>query len=934
LDVSTNTALYYLQCQSNQLTTLDVSNNTALTYLNCNSNQLTTLDVSNNTALYYLNCNSNQLTSLDLRNGNNMNMYNGNNFTSNYNLYCIDVDSAAYSTANWYNIDPWAGFSNDCQLGVPGCTDSTNINYNPNATVNDGSCYYAKTYVPDDHFEARLEAMQMGDGIANNDSVYTYLIADQMYLNVSYDSIADLTGIEDFDSLQTLYCYNNQLTALDVSNNTALTYLYCNSNQLTSLNVNGAIALTHLYCYSNQLTSLDVSNNTALYRLYCYSNQLTSLDVRNGNNMNMSNSNNFTSNYNLYCIDVDSAAYSTANWTNIDPWASFSNDCQVYGCTDSMAANYNQLATVDDGTCIYCDLTTTVTYLNATSSSSCDGFAFANASSSYPPINFEWFDNGGTPIPSGVNFVSSLCYGLYTLQSTDSVGCIVVDTFIIGDLYGCTNPLACNYDPIANVDDGSCILPNGCTDLIACNYDPLALCDDGSCILPDGCTDPIACNYDSTATCDDSSCILPDGCTDPIAYNYDSTATCNDGSCQYCDLSISLIVIQNSSQSACDGWAFVSASSSNAPIEYLWSDGSTQNNIIGLCSGTYTLTVTDAVGCIVDTTFTIGSTQIYGCTDPTATNYDPLATVDDGSCTYVVCTDYPTGLNVFDVIDTRVNFAWDNMNTTNCLVLKYYVRYREVGTSTWSTRAAGVGNGLCNFGLNTTSQMLLGLSASTTYEWKLKAFYCGGSSSNYSPVSTFTTADACPILANLAVQTYTANHTKANFTWDSTGAYTYARVALRVDTVGSAWQTVGGFGTFYPAMSQIKFGLVAGESYRAGVRAYCNATISSHRSIWSPFVFWTQPTSVRIDGGAAIANLDVYPNPSRDVFNITFTSEYIQDLKVRILNVIGEELINENLEQFIGEYTKQINLSDNAKGIYFLEIETNDGIINKKLILQ
>ena len=67
---------------------------------------------------------------------------------------------------------------------------------------------------------------------------------------------------------------------------------------------------------------------------------------------------------------------------------------------------------------------------------------------------------------------------------------------------------------------------------------------------------------------------------------------------------------------------------------------------------------------------------------------------------------------------------------------------------------------------------------------------------------------------------------------------------------------------------------------------------------------------------------------------MSFTSVDKQDLRVRILNIIGEELINENLEQFIGEYTKQINLSDNAKGIYFLEIETNDGVVNKKLILQ
>ena len=55
---------------------------------------------------------------------------------------------------------------------------------------------------------------------------------------------------------------------------------------------------------------------------------------------------------------------------------------------------------------------------------------------------------------------------------------------------------------------------------------------------------------------------------------------------------------------------------------------------------------------------------------------------------------------------------------------------------------------------------------------------------------------------------------------------------------------------------------------------------------------------------------------------------------VRILNIIGEELVSKNLEQFIGEYTKQIDLTNNAKGIYFLEIETSNGIINKKLILQ
>jgi len=66
LDVSKNTALTRLECRSNQLTSLDMSKNTALKSLDCSYNQQTSLDVSKNTALTYLNCGYNQLTSLDV----------------------------------------------------------------------------------------------------------------------------------------------------------------------------------------------------------------------------------------------------------------------------------------------------------------------------------------------------------------------------------------------------------------------------------------------------------------------------------------------------------------------------------------------------------------------------------------------------------------------------------------------------------------------------------------------------------------------------------------------------------------------------------------------------------------------------------------------------------------------------------------------------
>ena len=81
-------------------------------------------------------------------------------------------------------------------------------------------------------------------------------------------------------------------------------------------------------------------------------------------------------------------------------------------------------------------------------------------------------------------------------------------------------------------------------------------------------------------------------------------------------------------------------------------------------------------------------------------------------------------------------------------------------------------------------------------------------------------------------------------------------------------------------------------------------------------------------------SIRVFPNPTFGVINISFTVVSTQDIKVRILNQLGEELALEYLQQYIGDYNTSINLSIHAKGIYFLEIETGAGLINKKLILQ
>ncbi len=101
-------------------------------------------------------------------------------------------------------------------------------------------------------------------------------------LNCRGKSITSLEGIEHFTSLKELNCRDNQLTELDVSNNSELKSLDCRENQLTELDVSNNSELESLDCYENQLSALNVSNHQALKTLSCSWNKpLSALDVSN-----------------------------------------------------------------------------------------------------------------------------------------------------------------------------------------------------------------------------------------------------------------------------------------------------------------------------------------------------------------------------------------------------------------------------------------------------------------------------------------------------------------------------------------------------------------------------------------------------------------------------------------------------------------------------
>lgn len=182
-----------------------------------------------------------------------------------------------------------------------------------------------------------------------------------------------------------------------------------------------------------------------------------------------------------------------------------------------------------------------------------------------------------------------------------------------------------------------------------------------------GCTISNACNYNPAATQNDGSCVFP-GCTNPAAVNFDATAGCDDGSC-----CLSNLVTLSMFDSFGDGWNGFTATISDlttgavlgtatlpagtfGTAEFCLPDGCYVISLAGgFFPGEVSWELTTNAGILTGgapeagLVFGVGaSVCIPGCTDNTATNYLPTATVDDGSCVFCAPGEQLAIFNMFD----------------------------------------------------------------------------------------------------------------------------------------------------------------------------------------------------------------------------------------------------------------------------------------------
>ena len=95
------------------------------------------------------------------------------------------------------------------------------------------------------------------------------------------ETLYDLTGIQNFDSLERLDCSGTSITNLDLSQNKKLRVLNCSCTGITSLSLSQNTKLNDLNCSCTGILDLNLSKNKELNILNCSHTSVRNLDLSN-----------------------------------------------------------------------------------------------------------------------------------------------------------------------------------------------------------------------------------------------------------------------------------------------------------------------------------------------------------------------------------------------------------------------------------------------------------------------------------------------------------------------------------------------------------------------------------------------------------------------------------------------------------------------------
>ena len=618
----------------------------------------------------------------------------------------------------------------DCNDVIYGCTDETADNYDPEANVEDGGCEFLGctdfNYVEFDPTANTDDGTCLTSVCPEGESAYDISAGGGAWDSEVSWSIATCQGTQMVGGLasssggDTLYCssetaftinmfdsfgdgwngatltINSQVFGEDFTSGDEASALFGDCGlpgciDPLALNFDGNASVDDGSCeYCQEPTSLvNVSVGGGSWQgevswvvFTCEGDTILSggapyeesscLELPDGYTVQMIDS--FGDGWNGNVLTINGVAYELLTGASEEVIV---GDCGfVFGCTDSLAANYNVDANVDDGECEYLcgegEVPVSIIMidswgdgwngntlvLNNTDDSTSTSFTLETGSLGNADACMN-LDECYSVVVGGGSFMSEVEWAISGADGATIASGFAPDTVIAGYcvIPGCTDPDAFNFNPDANVDDESCEgFVEGCMDDSYAEYNMDANVD----------TDPTSCET-FLCTGDVVSLTLTDSwgdtwngntlTIDSVVYDQPTTASFGAGgasdSYDVClDLSVCTDVIYNATGSFANENSWLITTQAGDTL----ASGNNNSGYVG--SGCPILGCTDesADNFDLDATEDDGSCEYSGCTDFNAANYDPDATINDGSCVYPC----PEGTSTVDMLITTDSYASEN----------------------------------------------------------------------------------------------------------------------------------------------------------------------------------------------------------------------------------------------------------------------------------
>lgn len=292
----------------------------------------------------------------------------------------------------------------------------------------------------------------------------------------------------------------------------------------------------------------------------------------------------------------------------------------------------------------------------------------------------------------------------------------------------------------------------------------------------------------------------------------------------------------------------------------------------------------------------------------------------------------PSGLTSTNITTTTATISWSSVTGAN----NYDVDYKAHASSTWINAATAT---------TSTSINLTGLTANTLYDWRTRA-NCSSGTSDYGTAQFTTNAVACNSTYDGTVHNSFATAVAIPFNTNINGTISSGTdtdyYKFTISTKGTATVTLStlpanyDFYIYNSTQTQVAASKTAGTATETNTRTYAKGTfyvkVAGRNHLFNATNCYTLNvtlgtatlTGESVDAAVASGNtsIHVYPNPVKDVLNVSVT-KLNTGATIKITDIYGKTVLSQSLTSS----NAQVNVGKLAAGTYLLSVVNKDGAV-------